>query len=153
MTNRAEHGLTSSSQRALRIAGWANITIAVVQAVGLIWAWTMFRAVDIETDMRELATHGSALPYALTLITCAAFAVFGLYGLAGAGDLRRLPLLRTTTAAIALIYLFRATLWGGIAALKEGDPAQIAFAAIALLIGAGYAHGALAYRRRNAIAA
>jgi len=54
----------------------------------------MFAAVGIEEDMRELATQGAALPYILTLITCAAFAVFGLYGLSGAADLRRLPLLR-----------------------------------------------------------
>ena len=153
MINTAAHDLTSSARRALRIAGWANITIAAGQAIGLIWAWSMFRAVDIEADMRELAAQGSALPYILTLTTCAAFAVFGLYGLAGAGDLRRLPRLQAGIMLIAGIYIFRGTLWGGIAALHERDAAQIAFAAIALVIGACYAYGAHAYRHHKAVAA
>lgn len=153
MIDTTAHGLSSSARRALQVAGWANIMIAAGQAIGLIWAWSMFRAVDIEPEMRELAAQGSALPYILTLITCAAFAVFGLYGLAGAGDLRRLPRLHAAIIAIAAIYIFRATFWGGITALQEGDAAQIAFAAIALLIGACYAYGAHAYRRHHAVTA
>ncbi len=144
MTNTSAPHITSSAQRALSAAGWANIAIAAGQAIGLIWAWSMFAAVGIEEDMRELASQGAALPYVLTLITCAAFAMFGLYGLAGAGDLRRLPLLRTGLVAIAAIYLLRATHFGGIDAVADGDGAQIAFAVIALLIGLGYAYGARA---------
>jgi len=134
------------ARRALRTAGWANLAIAAAQAIGLIWAWSMFRAVGIEADMRELATQGAALPYILTLITCAAFAVFGLYGLSGAADIRRLPLLRAGLVSIAVIYLYRATVFGGIAAVRDGDTAQIVFAAIALLIGLCYAYGAFVQR-------
>jgi len=84
-----------------------------VQGIGLIWAWSMFRAVGIEEDMRELATQGAALPYILTLITCAAFAVFGLYGLSGAADLRRLPLLRAGLGVDQLdLRVPRDALWG-----------------------------------------
>ncbi len=147
MTDKTPSRAKGSASRALRIGGRANIAIAAEQAIGLIWAWTMFRAVGIEEDMRELATQGAALPYVLTLVTCAGFLLFGLYALSGAGDLRRLPLLRTALAAIAAIYLFRATLYGGIAALLDGDGPQIAFAAIALIIGLCYAGGAIAYRR------
>ncbi len=143
MTNNTAH----PARRALRAAGWANIAIAAAQTIGLVWAWSMFRAVGIEEDMREFATQGAALPYILTLVTCAAFAVFGLYGLSGAADLRRLPLLRAGLVSIAVIYVFRATLYGGIGALRDGDGAQIVFAAIALLIGLCYAYGALAHCR------
>ena len=134
------------ARRALRAAGWANIAIAAAQTIGLIWAWSMFRAVGIEEDMRELATQGAALPYVLTLVTCAVFAVFGLYGLSGAGDLRPLPLLRFGLVAIAAIYLFRATLYGGIGAVADGDGTQIVFAVIALVIGLCHAYGAFAQR-------
>jgi len=89
MTDHTAQHIKLPARRALSAAGWANISIAAVQGIGLIWAWSMFRAVGIEEDMRELATQGAALPYILTLITCAAFAVFGLYGLSGAADLRR----------------------------------------------------------------
>jgi len=143
MTNNTAH----PARRALRAAGWANIAIAAAQTIGLIWAWSMFRAVGIEEDMRELARQAAALPYILTLITCAAFAVFGLYGLSGAADLRRLPLLRAGLVSIAVIYVLRATLYGGIDAVRDGDGAQIIFAAIALLIGLCYAYGAFAHRR------
>jgi len=149
VSNDADITSTSAhrARRALRTAGWANIAIAVAQAIGLIWAWSMFRAVGIEADMRELATQGAALPYILTLITCAAFAVFGLYGLSGAADIRRLPLLRAGLVSIAVIYLYRATVFEGIAAVRNGDTVQIVFAAIALLIGLCYAYGAFMQRR------
>ena len=143
MTNNTAH----PARRALRAAGWANIAIAAAQTIGLIWAWSMFRAVGIEEDMRELARQAAAMPYILTLITCAAFAVFGPYGLSGAADLRRLPLLRAGLVSIAVIYVLRATLYGGIDAVRDGDGAQIIFAAIALLIGLCYAYGAFAHRR------
>jgi len=143
MTNNTAH----PARRALRAAGWANIAIAAAQTIGLIWAWSMFRAVGIEEDMRELARQAAAMPYILTLITCAAFAVFGLYWLSGAADLRRLPLLRAGLVSIAVIYVLRATLYGGIDAVRDGDGAQIIFAAIALLIGLCYAYGAFAHRR------
>ncbi|MBA3860760.1 MAG: hypothetical protein H0X56_02195 [Solirubrobacterales bacterium] len=132
---------------ALRIGGAASLAIAAAHVIGLIWAWSLFRAVGVEEDMRELAQQGAALPYIFTLIAAAAFSVFGLYGLSGAGDLRRLPLLRAGLVAIAAIYLYRATLYEGISAVRAGDGAQIAFAAIALLIGLCYACGAVAHRR------
>ncbi len=149
MTNKTAQHIELPARRALRVAGWANLAIAAAHVIGLIWAWSMFRAVGIEEDMLELARQRAALPYILTLITAAGLAVFGLYGLAGAGRLRRLPLLRAGLITTAAIYLYRATLYGGISALRDGDSAQIAFAAIALFIGLCYAYGALAQRRLN----
>lgn len=142
--------MTSHASRTLRIAGWSNITIAACHVVGLIWAWSVFRAVGIEPEMRELAMQGVALPYILTLVAAAAFLLCGLYALSGAGDLRRLPFLRTALLSLAVIYLYRATIYGGSDAVRAGDGAQIAFAAIALLIGLCYAHGAVARLRVSA---
>ncbi len=138
--------------RALRIGGWANLAIAAAHVITLIWAWTFFGWVGIEPEMRDLANQGAALPYILTLITAGFFLVFGLYALSGAGDLRRLPLLLSVLVLIAVIYLLRATLAGGIAAVLAGDVKQSAFAAIALLIGLCYASGAVAHRRRHSAA-
>jgi hypothetical protein len=139
-TDTSVRSTKAPARRALRFGGWVNLVIAAAHTIGLLWAWSMFRAVGIEGDMRELATQGAALPYVLTLVTAAAFLVFGLYALSGAGDLRRLPLLRTGLVVIAVIYLWRAT-WV-IGAISAGDGAQVAFAAIALLVGLCYAAGA-----------
>ncbi len=135
------------ASRALRIGGRANLVIAAGHVIGLLWAWSFFRAVGIEHEMRELATQGAALPYIFTLLTAAAFLIFGLYALSGAGALRRLPLLRMGLVCIAVVYIYRATLYEGLAAVRDGDGTQIAFAAIALLIGLCYAIGAVAHHR------
>ena len=145
MTHRtaAAHGF---AQRALRIGGWTNIVLAAGHVVGLIWAYSVFRAVGIEEDMRRLAEQGAALPYVVTLIVAGGFLVFGLYGLSGAGVVRRLPLLRAALVSIAVVYVLRGTLLGGLGAVAAGDVAQIAFAAIALAIGLCYAYGARGLR-------
>lgn len=141
MIDKSTGSASVPARRALRFGGWANLVIAAAHALGLLWAWSMFRAVGIEGDMRMLAEQGAALPYVVTLIVAAGFFVFGLYALSGAGDLRRLPLLRTGLVVIAAVYLYRAT-WG-IGAVVDGDGAQVAFAAIALLVGLCYACGAV----------
>ncbi|MGI9112095.1 MAG: hypothetical protein ACR2GT_07860 [Gaiellaceae bacterium] len=138
--------------RALRIGGWANLAIAAAHVIGLISARTFFGWVGIEHEMRELAEQGAALPYILTLITAGFFLVFGLYALSGAGELRRLPLLRPALILIAVIYVLRATLVGGIADVLAGDAKQSVSAAIALLIGLCYAFGAVAHRRQHSAA-
>ncbi|MBA3329804.1 MAG: hypothetical protein H0T39_02830, partial [Actinobacteria bacterium] len=94
----------------LRLGGWANLAIAAGHLVALGWAWTVFRWVDIEEPMRDLADQNAALPYLLTLVVAAFFLVFGLYALSAAGDLRRLPLLRPVLGFVAIVYLLRATL-------------------------------------------
>ena len=135
----------------LRFGGWANLAIAAGHLVALGWAWTVFRWVDIEEPMHDLADQNAALPYFLTLFVAACFLVFGLYALSAAGDLRRLPLLRPVLGFVAVVYLLRATLLGGIQDLLSGDVKQVVFAAIALLIGLCYASGVLALRGQKRI--
>ncbi len=135
----------------LRIGGWANLAIAAAHLVVLGWTWTVFRWVDIDEEMRDLADQNALLPYVLTLFVACCFLVFGLYALSAAGDLRRLPLLRPVLAFVAVVYLLRATLLGGIQDLVAGDVKQIVFAVIALLIGLCYAAGVLALRRQRRI--
>jgi hypothetical protein len=141
-TDKPEGRVKPLAARALRIGGWANLVIAAGHVIGLLWAWSLFRAVGIEHEMRQLATQAAALPYIATLIAAVAFATFGVYGLAGAGDLRRVPLLRAGVVVIAAIFILRAS--EGVGAVSDGDAAQIAFAAISLLVGLCYAYGATA---------
>ena len=55
-----------------------------------------------------LIRYGAAIPYLLTVAIAFIFAVFGLYGLSGAGVIRRLPLLETGIYTIATLFLLRA---------------------------------------------
>jgi len=75
--------------------------------------------------VRDLADQNSVLPYVLTLFVAAFFLVFGLYALSAAGDLRRLPLLRPVLGFVAIVYLLRATLLGGISDLLAGHVKQV----------------------------
>ncbi len=62
----------------LRLGGWANLAIAAAHLSVLGWAWTVFRWVDIEKPMRDLADQNAVLPYLLTLLVAAFFLVLGL---------------------------------------------------------------------------
>jgi len=60
----------------LRFGGWANLAIAAAHLVALGWAWTVFRWVDIEAPMRDLADQNAVLPYLLTLLMASFFLAF-----------------------------------------------------------------------------
>jgi hypothetical protein len=122
----------------LRLAGWANLGIALMHVVGLIWAQQFFEWADAGPMMDRLAQVNVLLPYLLTIASAALFLVFGLYALSGAGDLRRLPVLKLVLAGVAAIYLLRGI--GGLLEVGAGFW-PLVFSVGALLIGLGYAFG------------
>ena len=72
-------------------------------------------ALSRTVDLSHRRNHETlALPlrgrhsYLLTVAIAFIFAVFGLYGLSGAGIIRRLPLLETGIYTIATLFLLRA---------------------------------------------
>lgn len=97
--------------------------------------------------LASLASQGSLVPAALTLGVSGLFVVFGLYALAGAGVVQRLPLTDAGVVAIGIVYTLRGLmvvpelirLFGG------GQPAsrQLVFSAVALGIGALHLAGAV----------
>ena len=58
-------------------------------------------------DMARMAERGSIMPALVTLAIAAVLAAWSAYALAGAGRIRRLPLMRTALVAISAIYLLR----------------------------------------------
>lgn len=58
-------------------------------------------------EMARMAERGSPVPALVTLGIVALLAAWSAYALAGAGQIRRLPLLRTALVAITAIYLLR----------------------------------------------
>lgn len=58
-------------------------------------------------EMARMAERGSPLPALITLGIAALLATWAAYALAGAGRIRRLPLMRTALVAISAVYLLR----------------------------------------------
>ncbi len=112
-------------------------------------AYTYFGAPDLAP--REAA--GSPVPDAITAGLVAVFAVFGCYALAGAGHVRRLPLLGLALLAIGAVYTVRGlALFPELVRLARGTatfPARYAvFSAVSLLAGAAYLAGAGRVRKQ-----
>jgi putative oxidoreductase len=108
--------------------------------------------------MARLSARGSAYPAAVTACIAAALGLWALYGLSGAGVIRRLPLLRPALALIALVYLARGTL--GIPAvlfvdspytneLKGRMTFMLVSSLVCVFLGLCYAFGAARVWRRS----
>ena len=90
------------------VAGGVLSLIASALHVGCIIggpAW--YRFFGAGEAMAQAAERGDAYPTLVTLGIAAMLALWAAYAFAGAGPIRRLPLLRTALVAITAIYLFR----------------------------------------------
>lgn len=123
----------------LRLSGAANIAIALMHVIGLLWAEQFFRWAGASEMMAELRQTHFLLPYVITLGAAGVFAVFGLYAFSATGDIPRLPLMKLALTGIAVVYILRGV--GGFLEVGAGGW-DLIFAACALLIGLGYAFGA-----------
>lgn len=93
----------------LKTGAILNFLIAAGHLACLPWLYPVLSIYRIDGIMETLALrYGAAIPYLLTVAIASIFAVFGLYGLSGAGVIRRLPLLETGIYTIATLFLLRA---------------------------------------------
>lgn len=109
-------------------------------------------------QMARLSARGSAYPTVVTAGIASVLGLWALYGLSGAGVIRRLPLLRLALVLIAGIYFARGTL--GIPAvmfvknpyadeLKGRMTFMIVSSLFCILLGFCYAFGAARVWRRT----
>lgn len=107
--------------------------------------------------MARLSARGSPYPTVITAGIASVLGLWALYGLSGAGVIRRLPLLRLALVLIAGVYLARGTLGIPAVLLVEGPYAdelkgRMTFMAVSSLIclflGFCYAFGAARVWRR-----
>lgn len=134
------------SKRLLQIAGLSSLAVALFQVV-LGFSPTLSTYFGAPP---ELLANPAAL-LAASLFVALIFAIWGLYGLSGAGLLRRLPLLRLALLAIGAIYTLRGLLLIplllislGLLASPEPVLTQAVLASlVSLLIGCLYLSGTL----------
>jgi len=108
--------------------------------------------------MARLAARGSVYPAAVTAVIAFVLGLWALYGLSGAGVIRRLPLLRTALALVACVYLARGVLGVPLVLFVKGPYADelkgrmlfmVVSSAVCVFLGFCYAVGAARVRREN----
>jgi len=106
--------------------------------------------------MARLSARGSVYPAALTACVASTLGLWALYGLSGAGVIRRLPLLRPALLLIACVYFARGALGIPLVLFADGPYAnelkgRMTFMAVSsmvcILLGLCYALGAASVRR------
>lgn len=92
--------------------------------------------------MARMAERGSPRPTLITIAIALILFVWAAYAFAGAGLIRRLPLMRTALVTITAIYLLRGMiLFPALAAGTQADPFIVWSSAIVLVYGIVYAAG------------
>lgn len=108
--------------------------------------------------MARLAARGSVYPTIITVSIALILGLWALYGLSGAGVIRRLPLLRPALLLIAGVYLARGALGIPLVLFVNGPytnelKGRMTFmfvsSLVCILLGLCYARGAARVRRRR----
>jgi len=93
--------------------------------------------------MARMAERGMAYPVVVTLLIALILAIWAAYAFAGAGLIRRLPMMRTALVLISCVYLLRGLMLAPLLALKPElvDSFAIWSSLIVLVYGIAYAVG------------
>lgn len=136
----------------LKLGGILSFAVALLHIIIIFVGASAYRYFGAGEDMAAASESGSAFPALLTLVLVAIFAVWGLYGLSGAGVIRRLPLLKIALILIGAIYTLRGTavfqqLFQISASSAEVAPHEIVFSSVSLIIGLAYLIGTISNRK------
>lgn len=96
--------------RWLMIGGWLSLTAASIHLAVIVGGPDWYRFFGAGEGMARAAEQGSWVPAGMTLVIATVLALWAAYAFAGAGLIRRLPLMRTALVLISAIYLARALL-------------------------------------------
>ena len=130
----------------LILGGILSLAVALVHVIIIFIGAPAYRYFSAGEDMAKAAELGSVFPAVLTLVLAAVFAIWGFYGLSGAGIIRRLPLLKIALILIGAIYTIRGVavflqLFQIVTSSAEVAPREIMFSLVSLVIGLAYLIG------------
>jgi putative oxidoreductase len=142
------------SRRLLLIGGLFSAAIAALHIAVVFVGAPAYRYFGAGEGMARLVESGSLIPPVVTLAIALVFAVWALYGLSGAGLIRRLPLLEAGLLTIGVIYFLRGLLVipEAMVLLQSGRfvlHRVVVFSLVSLACGILYLAGAIAHRRRT----
>lgn len=130
---------TGGKRNVLLLAGgYFSLAFAVFQISAIFWPPNVIRYFGGPAEMSVTKPVSYAL---LCIVVGLVVAVFGFYALSGAGQIRRLPLLRTVVTTAAVIYLLRGLLLLLQIPMVVKHPGLMRFAVFsAISLCVGFAH-------------
>jgi len=140
-----------TSQRALLIGGTGTALASLVHVGIIVGGPDWYRFFGAGERMARLAAAGSPYPAIITAGIAVVLGVWAMYGLSGAGLIRRLPQLRLALILIAAVYLLRGVLGLPVillvddpytAQLRNKMTFMVVSSLICIVLGACYALGA-----------
>ena len=130
--------------RWLIVAGCMSIAASILHLACIVGGPDWYRFFGAGEPIAVAAERGSWVPAAMTAGIAAVLALWAAYAFAGAGLIRRLPLMRTGLVAISAIYLARGSFIFAPGAFGRSDLTpgfMICSSLIVLVIGLAYAVG------------
>lgn len=132
----------------LKTGGILSFAVALLHVIIIFVGASAYRYFGAGEEMAAAAESGSAFPALLTFVLVAVFAIWGFYGLSGAGFVRRLPLLKIALLLIGAVYTLRGVavfqqLFQIAATAAEVMPREIVFSLVSLVIGLAYLIGTI----------
>lgn len=97
----------------------------------------VFGIYGINGIMDEMAAHGAALPYLITIGIAIAFFIAGSYGLSVLGLVHRMPLQKTAVITMLVVFFGR-TIWGVTMLVDSFTWLEVSSSVVALLLGICY---------------
>jgi len=91
----------------LIVGGWLSVAASLLHIGCIIGGPDWYRFFGAGEVMATAAERGEIYPALITLAIAALLAIWAAYAFAGAGVIRRLPLMRTALVLISAIYLLR----------------------------------------------
>lgn len=125
----------------LLVGGWLSLAAALLHVAIIFGGPDWYRFFGAGEELARMDERGSWAPASITLTIAAILAVWGAYAFAGAGLIRRLPLMRTALVAISAIYLLRGLILIPVLLQAAPRPFDIWSSLIVLVYGLFYAIG------------
>ncbi len=124
--------------------GWLSVAAALLHVACIFGGADWYRFFGAGEGLARAAGRGEWTPHLMALGIAALLAIWAAYAFAGAGLIRRLPLMRTALVAISLVYLLRGAMIVMPALMNRPDlPVAFMFwsSLIVLVYGIVYAVG------------
>lgn len=121
--------------------GCLSLAAAVLHLAVIVGGPDWYRFFGAGEGMARAAEQGELMPHLITLGIAAVLAIWAAYAFAGAGLIRRLPLMRTALVAISAVYLLRGLVIVPMLLLAEPTVFGVWSSLLVLAYGIAYAVG------------